>query len=201
MADKEEKKEEAKAPEKSAGKKKEGGGGGDKAKSGGLGLITWLVIAGVSLAGMVGGFALAQLMAAPAEEEVAEEPKENLTGESYNELYSETPEEAKSWAYDLEPTVGNLDEAGSMRFLRVSISLEMSPELDSVKSIGYLDEREAIMKDFITTYVAGLSLERVKGSSNLNRIKKELRDGFNELLFPEGKPLVLRVFLREFAIQ
>jgi hypothetical protein len=28
-----------------------------------------------------------------------------------------------------------------------------------------------------------------------------LRDGFNELLFPEGKPLVLRVFLREFAIQ
>jgi flagellar basal body-associated protein FliL len=199
MADKKEKKEDQ-APEEAAEKKEEGGGG-DNAKSGGLGLITWLVIAGISFAGMVGGFALAQLMAAPAEEEVVEEPKENLTKESYNELYTETPQEARSWSYDLEPTVGNLDEAGSMRFLRVSISLEMSPELDAEKSMGYLDEREAVMKDFITTYVAGLSLERVKGSSNLNRIKKELRDGFNELLFPEGKPLVLRVFLREFAIQ
>ena len=199
MADKEEKKEEAKAPEKGA-EKKEGGGGG-KAGSGSFGLIAWLVVVCVSLAGMVGGFALAQLMAASAEGEVVEEPKENLTKESYNELYTETPQEAKSWAYDLEPIVGNLDEAGSMRFLRVAISIEMSPELDSTKSIGYLDERKAVMKDFVTTYVAGLSLEKVKGSSNLNRIKKELRDGFNEQLFPESKPLVQRVFLREFAIQ
>ena len=200
MADKKEKKEEeAKAPEKDAEKKESGGGG--KAGSGSFGLIAWVVIACVSLAGMVGGFALAQLMAAPAEGEVVEEPKETLTKESYNELYTETPQEAKSWPYDLEPIVGNLDEAGSMRFLRVSVSLEMSPELDSVKSKGYLDEREAVMKDYITTYVAGLSLERVKGSSNLNRIKKELRDGFNEQLFPEGKPMVKRVFLREFAIQ
>jgi len=198
MADKKEKKE-AKAPEKGAEKKESDGGG--KAGSGSFGLIAWLVIVCVSLAGMVGGFALAQLMAAPAEGEVVEEPKENLTKESYNELYTETPAEAKSWSYDLEPIVGNLDEAGSMRFLRVGVSLEMSPELDATKSKGYLDEREAVMKDFVTTYVAGLSLEKVKGSTSLNRIKKELRDGFNEMLFPEGKPLVRRVFLREFAIQ
>jgi len=199
MADEE--KKEPQAQDEAAENKEEGGGGENKTGSSGLGLFTWLVIAGVSLAGMAGGFALAQLTASTTEEVVAEKPQETLEENSYTELYAETPQEDKTWPYQLDPIIGNLDEPGSTRYLRVSIALDMSSELDQEKSKPYLDEKKAIINDFITTYVAGLSLERVRGSSNLNRIKKELRDAFNDLLFPDGKPLVQRVFLKEFAVQ
>jgi flagellar protein FliL len=205
MADEKEKKEPEAKDDAAENKEEESGsaGGDDKAKAGGGGgLAAWLIIGGISLVGMVGGFALAQLMASPAEEDVvAEEPEEMLEESSYADLYAETPEEDKPWSYQLDSIIGNLDEPGSSRYLKVGIALEISSELDKDKSIPYLDEKKPIINDFVTTYVAGLSLERVRGSSNLNRIKKELRDAFNDLLFPDGKPLVQRVYLKEFAVQ
>jgi flagellar basal body-associated protein FliL len=58
-----------------------------------------------------------------------------------------------------------------------------------------------LLRDWLTTYFAGLSLEDVRGSRNLNRIKRDVQDQFNELLFPGTKPFVRQVLFREFAVQ
>jgi len=53
----------------------------------------------------------------------------------------------------------------------------------------------------MTTYLAGLSLEDVRGTRNLTRIKKEVLDEFNRILFNEGKPFIERALFKEFAVQ
>jgi hypothetical protein len=53
----------------------------------------------------------------------------------------------------------------------------------------------------MTTYFAGLSLEDVRGSRNLTRIKEEVQDQFNNILFPNTRPYIQRVLFKEFAIQ
>jgi flagellar basal body-associated protein FliL len=65
----------------------------------------------------------------------------------------------------------------------------------------FLDEKKVILQDWLTTYLAGLSLENVRGTKNLTRIKNEIRDQFNRLLFESEKPYVERILIKEFAVQ
>ncbi|MEN6309371.1 MAG: flagellar basal body-associated FliL family protein [Anaerohalosphaeraceae bacterium] len=185
MADEKEKQPD-KPNEQSAGKK--------------MGLFVWLILGAVVLAGATGGFALSQLLGSPAV--VAEDTEKTLAEQP--EIF--TPEAAnpgqKTWIYpNLEPIVANLDEPGVTRFVRVSVMLEMSPQMDPVKGLEFLDEKKVTLQDWMTTYFAGLTLEDVRGTRSLNRIKREIQDQVNQLLFGQEKPYVERVLFKEFAVQ
>jgi flagellar basal body-associated protein FliL len=97
--------------------------------------------------------------------------------------------------------VANLDEPGVTRYVRVSIILELSSQLDSINGETFLEEKKIILQDWMTTYLAGLSLEDVRGSRSLNRIKREVVDQFNQLLFGPDKAYVEKVLFKEFAVQ
>jgi flagellar basal body-associated protein FliL len=108
----------------------------------------------------------------------------------------------ESWIYDgMDPIVANLDEPGVTRYVRVSIILEISLKVDPHKGQVFLDEKKVLLQDWLTTYLAGLSLEDVRGSRNLNRIKREMQNQFNQLLFGQDKSYVDRVLFKEFAVQ
>ena len=203
MADEEEKKaqettEEPQAEEEQNPRDKGG-------KSSGLKLFTWLVLVAVVAAGFAGGFALAQLLAGsetPSSTET-EQSRDDVNTETNSaaELLVDKPTDEKLWSFELEPVIANLDEPGVTRYARVTITLQLSPQMDQEKGSLFLEEKKAILRDWLTTYVAGLNLERVRGTSNLGRIKKELRDSFNELLFPQSKPFINNILFKEFAVQ
>ena len=169
-----------------------------------FGLFTWLVLGAVVVAGATGGFALSQLMGgqdAPptdAAKPIGQDPKK-----AFDDLLAQqNAAGATPWIYDtIEPVLANLDEPGVTRYVRITISLEISPEMDLEKGKAFLDQRTMVLRDWLTTYFAGLSLEDVRGSRNLNRIKRDVQDQFNELLFPGTKPFVRQVLFREFAVQ
>jgi len=174
-------------------------------KSSGPGLMTWLLTAGIVLGCAVGGFALAQLL-------VSSGPKEAVAGEIEEKpadfFESQENTDGEPWQYDLKAVIGNLDEPGVTRYLRVSVTLVMSQEMDRVKGNEFLDgvEGESAGKkdnlvDYLSDYISGLTLERVRGQKNRRRIKKELTEGFNDLLFTDSKPFVASVLLKEFAVQ
>ncbi len=199
MADDEEKKEQESEKEQ---KPK-----AESKKSAGFRLFTWLILGAVVIAGSAGGFALAQLLAgdgsdSPRQGE-AEGTRADMTGENntVNDMLVDKPKGEKLWPFDLEPVIANLDEPGVTRYARVTITLQLSPQMDQEKGVLFLEEKKPILRDWLTTYIAGLNLERVRGTRNLSRIKRELRDSFNELLFPEGKPFVHNILFKEFAIQ
>jgi flagellar basal body-associated protein FliL len=176
----------------------------DVPTAGGFGLFTWLILGVVVIAGATGGFALSQLMGGqdPAPAALAK-PAEQDAKKAFEDLMAkQTAGGAASWTYDtMEPVLANLDEPGVTRYVRITLSLEISPEMDQEKGKAFLDQRTMLMRDWLTTYVAGLSLEDVRGSRNLSRIKRDMLEQFNALLFPGTKPFVKQVLFREFAVQ
>ena len=192
MAD-EEKKEEEQQDNKEESKEKE--------ESSGLGLNTYLIAAGIFLAATVGGFSLAQLIGPnplkPSEAKAAIEE-----AETFDEMMENTSGDAKIWYYDLEPPIlANLNEPGVTRMLRAAITLELNPKMSQEKGEVFLEEKTRVLRGFTTTYLAELTLEQVRGSRNLTRLQNELKEHFNELLFPESKPYVTGVIFRDFIIQ
>ncbi len=204
MAD-EEKKEEApkeEAPKEEAPKEKATAGkSGDDGP--GFGLVTWLILGGIVLAGATGGFALSMLLAGGGQSAnatanvMAVEDAEPV--KDFESMISE--QGGQKWSYDLDTVVANLDEPGVTRYLRATITLQLSAEMDEEQGEEFLDGKTLELRDWLTTYFAGLSLERIRGTRNLSRIKKEIMDHFNEILFPESKPFVKGIFLKDFAVQ
>ena len=110
-------------------------------------------------------------------------------------------ETADGWFFELEAVLANLDEPGVTRFLRASITIQFTKEYDVTVGGPLVNEKKMILRDWLTTYFAGLSIEDVRGTMSLARIKNQIRDQFNEMLFPDSKPLVHAIILKEFAVQ
>lgn len=169
------------------------------------GLMTWLLTAGIILGCAVGGFALSQLLVSSGPKEAVAQKIEEKPADFFE---SQENTDGEPWQYDLKAVIGNLDEPGVTRYLRVSVTLIMSQEMDRIKGNEFLDgvEEESagkkdILIDYLSDYISGLTLEKVRGQKNRRRIKKEITEGFNELLFPDSKPYVNAVLLKEFAVQ
>lgn len=192
MADKEEKKEDQEEKKEESKEKEE---------SSGLGLNTYLITAGILLAAIVGGFSLAQLIG-PNALTPSEAKADMEKVETFNEMMENTSGDEKIWYYDIEPPIlSNLNEPGVTRMLRAAITLELSPKMSPEKGEAFLEEKTRVLRGFTTTYLAELTLEQVRGSRNLTRLQNELKEHFNELLFPESKPYVTGVIFRDFIIQ
>ncbi|MCE5186603.1 MAG: flagellar basal body-associated FliL family protein [Planctomycetaceae bacterium] len=164
------------------------------------GLLYWILLAAVIAAGGTGGFALSQLIG-------GEDPNSGLSPQqAENKKDAEnamlaTEQGQASWTQELEPVLANLDEPGVTRYVRVTVSLEMSPDMDPVKGKEFLDAKQMVLRDWMTTYFAGLSLEDCRGTRNLSRIKKEVVENFNKILFPNSRSFVQNVLFKEFAVQ
>jgi flagellar basal body-associated protein FliL len=164
-------------------------------------MITWLILVAVIVAGSTGGFALSQLIGGPAVgADGQSDTQEDV--DPIEEILAVDQSGKSSWLFeDLEAVLANLDEPGVSRYVRVLVTLELSPELDEEKGRAYLAEKKVILRDWMTTYFAGLSLEDVRGSRNHTRIKEEVQTQFNDILFPNSRPYVQRVLFKEFAVQ
>jgi len=197
MADEKKEAKQEKAPDTNAEAKTKTAG---ESSGKGKGLFVWLILAIMVVAGGVGGFAVSGMMAgAPAAEPNA--VGQPAAEEAFNPMAAQT-ETQKSWLYTkMDPIVANLDEPGVTRYVRVAVILEMSPQLDSINGETFLEEKKIILQDWLTTYLAGLNLEDVRGSRSLNRIKRDVLDQFNNLLFGPDKPYVEKVLFKEFAVQ
>jgi flagellar basal body-associated protein FliL len=112
-----------------------------------------------------------------------------------------TVKEGESWYYNLDPVVANLDEPGATRYIRTAFVLEMSPDIGVEKGTALLEQKKPLIANLLTVYLAGLNIEKTRGDKNLKGIQSELCDTFNEQLFPESKPMVKRVLIKEFAVQ
>ena len=135
------------------------------------------------------------------EKSKSEKPaSEKSKGES-SKSEKNTVKEGDAWYYNLDPVVANLDEPGTTRYIRTAFILEMSPDISVEKGTAFLEQKKPLIANLLTIYLAGLNIETTRGDKNLKRIQSELCDTFNEQLFPESKPMVKRVLIKEFAIQ
>ncbi len=211
MAEKEGKKKrkkELKAQKKAAAEAKEGEKS-DKndqqtaATPSGGGVLQWIVMAVVIAISSGSGFTLGRLFAgsrasgdpnALVQEPPKKKHKQEKTGP--------TAEQQEVWHYEeLEPVIANPDVPGSTRYVRVVLILEMSGELDKTEGMKFLNAKKHALINWLNIYLKSLTLEELRGDKNMKRIQSRILDAFNEQLWPDSKPKIKKVLLKEFAIQ
>ena len=172
---------------------------GDKKAAGGR--LQWIIIAVVVIVGAGSGFALGRLLGASGTTESAkggQTQPDDLKADASDLTGGKSQE---SWYYDVAPVVANLDAPGVTRYIRLALTLVISSEVDVKKGTAFIEEKKPILTNWLTIYLAGLSLEDIRGDRNLKRIQSQIVDAFNEKLFPDAKPQVKAVLFKEFAIQ
>ena len=168
-----------------------------------LGVYLWLIISAIILAGTAGGFALAQFItgSGPAKVTAAEKDPDQTSAQNFEQMLESQAGPGKEWYYELETVMAHLDEPGVSRRIRCTITLELTSAMNQEKGTAFLKEKSLLLKDCLTRYLAGLSLERTRGSRNISRIKNEIKEEFNRTLFSNSKPYIDDVLLNEFIVQ
>lgn len=165
-------------------------------------LLLWLIMAVVVAVCASAGFALGRLLANPAKTQDTENTQQDNQTQ-IEDLKSDDSEKGpeKTWYYDLEPVIANLDVPGVTRYVRATLTLELNSNIDQKKGTDLLEKKKPVLTNWLTIYLAGLTLEDAKGDKNLQRIQIQILDEFNEKLFPDEKPQIKKILFKEFAIQ
>jgi len=200
MADVDETKQQEKKekPEKQEAKKTEAG---DKKSLVGR-FLPKIIVAVVVVIFAGAGFALSRLFAGSGAHQTpgASEQDQSDQVESL-EAKGSAGDAQQTWYFNLDPVVANLDVADVTRYVRTSLILEVSSEVDEKKGTAFLEEKKPILTNWLTVYLASLGLDDIRGDSNLKRIQSQILDGFNEKLFPDSTPKIKRILFKEFAVQ
>ncbi|UCC99969.1 MAG: flagellar basal body-associated FliL family protein [Phycisphaerales bacterium] len=165
-------------------------------------LLPWVILAVVVLSCAGAGFGLGRLFGgSQAKEAVKSEPGESVEADDLTADDESAEGPQKSWYYDLDPVVANLNEPSVTRYVRATFTLEMSAEVDSKEGAAFLDEKKPILINWLTVYLSSLSLDDIRGDKNLKSIQSRVREAFNEKLFPDSKPKIKQVLIKEFPVQ
>jgi flagellar basal body-associated protein FliL len=113
---------------------------------------------------------------------------------------SHSSKEEKTAFVTFGDVVVNLHEERLTRYLRLKIVLEVE-ESEEKKLNELLNKRKAPLKSWLISYLADRTLEEVRGTVGINRIRREIRDHFNEMLYPDGREVIRQVHFEEFTVQ
>ncbi len=166
--------------------------------------LPWIIIFVVVLICAGAGLSVGRLFAGSRTPEADESGSKSGASAQTEDLKADNDSadgSAKVWYYYLDPVVANLDEPSVTRYVRASLTLEMSADMDVKKGTAFLDEKKPILINWLTVYLSSLSLEDVRGDKNLRSIQSHVRDAFNEELFPDSKSQIKQVLIKEFPIQ
>jgi len=167
-------------------------------------LLPWVILVVVVLIGAGAGFSVGRIFAGPGA------PEADLSGQGADAQSAADDLKADSdsadgsdnvWYYDLDPVVANLNEPTVTRYVRASLTLEMSADIDVKEGTAFLEEKKPILINWLTVYLSSLNLEDIRGDKNLRTIQSHIRDAFNEELFPDSKSQIKQVLIKEFAVQ
>jgi flagellar protein FliL len=96
--------------------------------------------------------------------------------------------------------VVNLGEERLTRYLRLKIILVVD-YLQEKPVSELLQERKAFLKNWLISYLSDQSIPEVSRAAGVNRIRREVRDQFNAMLFPDGSEKINDVLFDEFVVQ
>lgn len=187
---------------------------GQAKPSGGAGIIPWIAV-GVISAGL--GSALPFLMPGPGH---AAAPDEETSGNSMSTVSSahgSGTEQKKVKAFTLpeeedtvfmpfgEPgkdqgIVVNLDEGRMSRYLRIAITMQI-PKSAETEFKTKVEAKKILLRNWLLSKISDLNLDDIRGAAGQNRLRREIRDEFNNVLCPDGYDQIYDVLFEEFNVQ
>ena len=189
--------------------------GGKKSSSG---MLIWLIMAVIIVVCAGSGLVLGKLFAKPQVKAIEAANDQNSALDAAQEKPKKKPAAKKTSKhggeskgstalngsfYNLDPVVANINEPGATRYVRITLTLELDEEADIEAIAAIIEEKKPIITNWLTIYLASLSLDDIQGDKNLKRIQGQILDSFNEKLLSghDSKPVIKSILFKEFAIQ
>ena len=96
--------------------------------------------------------------------------------------------------------VVNLNEPALTKYLSLDITLLADAKDESAVSEAVLG-RVPVLRTWLTSHLADKSMEDIRGKVGINRLRREIQDQFNALLFDDGHERVRDVLFEEFHVE
>lgn len=177
-------------------KDKDGGGGEQKKKL----FVRIGITAGVVIVFGLVGFGLGKVLKPGPDEVLADERLAGELEEQDNSKVLEQIENSDEYAYkELESVTVTLNERRGNRYLRCTMLLKIKKPDEKVVNT-MLERNRAEIQDWLLRYLSSLTVSDVLGQKNINRVRRRIGDEMNELLWPQGRPRIVEVLLKEFNV-
>jgi len=163
-----------------------------------IGLLMWLIMITIIVLLSSSGFVLGRLLARSGPSEAAAP----AAGDSPAGTQDAAGSRQDTWFFnELESVVVNPNEPGATRYVRVGLILEISSSMSQDKAKAVIESKKPLLINWLNLYFKGLSLSEMETDKDISRILSQICDGFNEILWPDGKPQIKKILIREFNIQ
>ena len=96
--------------------------------------------------------------------------------------------------------VVNLGEDRLNRFLKAKIMLAVE-EADAKEVGDLLNTQKAFLKSWLLGYLSDQTTQDITRKVGVNRIRREIRNQFNAMLYPEGEEKITDILFDEFIVQ
>ena len=119
-----------------------------------------------------------------------------------DQAQAEAPEDpgAKEFVYiDFESVTVTLNTPQKDRFIRTGITLAVRKKNEQALN-EMLKKKKPVLNDKLITYMSSLTLDDVGDAKNLNKIRREILEAFNGILWPDEEPLIHHLLFKEFAV-
>lgn len=150
-------------------------------------LLGMLVLGAVALAAAAAGFAVPVFLLGGAPKQEAHDPKP-------------VTHDTRIAVIPFDSVAVNLSSDRLTRYLRVKLALvvDEAHEHDVSEKIK---RKQAFLKSWLISHLADQTIPDVTGAAGVNRIRREVQDQFNAMLFPDGPEMIRDVLFEEFLIQ
>jgi flagellar FliL protein len=157
------------------------------AKGGKGGIIVWILMALVAAGA---GAAVPWIMGAPKIDAHGDEKPKKKSDHA----------PVKQAALPFGEVMVNLGDERLNRYLRVKLLVAVE-EPDSNEITELLNKQKAFLKSWLIGYLSDHSSHEVSRKIGVNRIRREIRDQFNAMLFPGGDEKIVDILFDEFVVQ
>lgn len=96
--------------------------------------------------------------------------------------------------------IANLDDNRMMRYVRAKFSVAVD-EKEAKNAETLIEEHRTVLKNWLLGYLQNKQVDEVRGTEGFNRIRREIQERFNDVLYPGGDTKIREVLFDEFNVQ
>lgn len=159
-----------------------------------------LIVGGVVVVFAAAGFVVGRLFGTRGQAQTASAASATESEPTIKDAKSKD-KKADNWFFELDPVVANLNEPGVTRYVRITLTLEVTGAWAELDAKPILDQKKPLLKHWLTLYLSNQTIEDTRGKTNLLRMQSNISDIFNQGLFPNAQPRIMSILFKEFAIQ
>ncbi len=169
-------------------------------------LVPIIVILVVLAIGGAGGFAVAKMVfSSPQSAQAGEAPGEGDTeeadeAESTQDADAEGDTTPTFTYFEFEPILVNLNDPRQARHMQLTIHLGINSEVFEEAS-ARIEQMTLDLRDWLIVHLSGYRIEEVAGDVNKIRLKRRILNAFNDILWPEEKPLIDKIIFTEATVR